>query len=139
MRPRVAVFGEASKGAYHVPHCPRDLLELEALLGHPPRGSLGIEFAVQTILFERDLIFFRVEEEGFSEPDYYAGLRLLIRTLPLRQGLAALSLPGVGDGEILEAAAPLTEQERALLIMSERDLYDYLTTHEAPSQESGSS
>ena len=131
MRPRVVVFGEASRGDLHTPYRPRDLLELEALLGHPPGQSLGLYFAVQTMLFERDLIYFRVEEEGYSLCDYYAGLRLLVRTQPLRQGIAAVSLPGGGAEEILEAASPLTEGDRAMLIMSERDLYDYLTQHNA--------
>ena len=34
-------------------------------LGHPPEDSIGISYAVQTLLYERTLFFFRAERRGF--------------------------------------------------------------------------
>ncbi len=61
-----------------------------------------------------------MEEEGFSREDYLVGLEYLREAKP---HLTALCLPGVGDAQIIEASAPVC----ALLLLTEADLYDYLT------------
>jgi len=122
----VALFGEAEKGKLHTAYYCESLPQLVDFLGQPPPQSRGLHFAVQALLFERKLIFFRVEEEGFSYQDYFQGLRLLGSSHFLDK-IAAICLPGVGDTEIIDAAVPLCQMHHSVLITTEPDLYDYLT------------
>lgn len=123
MRPIVALFGEAEKGQFQVPYLLKDMPQLMDCLGHPPDESEGLFFAIQTLLFKRDLIFFRVEAEGFSESDYFSGLKYLQKI----QALQAICLPGVGDPKIIHACQPICHIHRSCLITTQKDLYDYLT------------
>jgi hypothetical protein len=41
--------------------------------------------------------------------------------------LCALCMPGVGDSMIIDAAAPICTLHRLILILTEKDMYDYLT------------
>lgn len=122
----IALFGEAEKGEFRYGYFCKNLVELSEHLGEPPSDeSKGLAFAVQALLFNRGVIFFRVHEEGFSLQDYYNGFQLLEHkkeTFPL----SAICLPGVGNSEIIEATAPLCEVHRSFLILTEKDLYDYL-------------
>lgn len=127
------MFGEAEKGDFRTAYFCRSLSELVDHLGHPPQGSTGLHYAVQTLLFRHRLVFFRVEEEGFSREDYLLGLEFLERQ-QLIADLSAICLPGVGDHEIIEASSPLCSQYNSLLITSEPDLYDYLTGTLHPKQ-----
>jgi len=125
-RQTIALFGEAEKGAYCLPHACRSLDELEAQLGNPPKESQGLLFAIQALLFQHSLLFFRVEEEGFSREDYLAGLeKLRDADLPL----AALALPGVGDAHIIDASMPVCLKNQGVLLIGEADFYDYLTSN----------
>lgn len=123
MRSVMALFGESEKGQLKIPYFLNDLPQLVDYLGHPPAESEGLFFAVQALLFKRELIYFRVEEEGFSEPEYITGLKYLeeIKTVH------ALCMPGVGDPEILERTRSLCAKQGSLLITTQKDLYDYLT------------
>lgn len=124
MRHVVALFGEAEKGQYQKPYIVRELPQLVDLLGNPPPESEGLFFAVQALLYERELIFFRVQDEGFSKADYYSGLKFLKdQTHPVH----ALCLPGVGDVELLDAFQPICALHKSHVITSQKDLYDYLT------------
>ena len=126
-KPTIFLFGEAEKGEFCKPlHC-KSLEHLSQSLGNPPQDSKGISYAVQTLMYDRNLIFFRVKEEGFSIPDYMKGLHLL-QTQDLGFTLSALCMPGVGDTTILEATAPICTLHKILLIIDEKDLYDYLTS-----------
>lgn len=127
MRQAVALFGEAEKGDFRTAHYCRDLNELERLLGHPPPESHGLYFAIQALLFNRVLIYFRVPEEGFCRDEYHLGLKML-RDHEMDARLAAIGLPGVGDSEIIAASHPLCERHHSLLLFTESDLYDFLTT-----------
>ncbi len=127
MRQAVALFGEAEKGDFRTAHYCRDLSELERLLGHPPPESYGLHFAIQALLFDRVLIYFRVPEEGFCPDEYRLGLKML-RDHEVDARLAAIGLPGVGDSEIIAASRPLCERHHSLLLFTESDLYDFLTT-----------
>ncbi len=122
----LALFGEAEKGDFHTPYHFNCLPQVMDVLGHPPPQSSGLFYAVQALMFNHELIFFRVEEEGFSYQDYFKGLRILEKDALVSQ-IAAICLPGVGDSEILDATIPLCEKHHSLYIMSEQDLYDYLT------------
>lgn len=122
----IALFGEAEKGDYRtVYHC-RSLPELLETFGEPPPFSLGLHFAVQTLLYKYTVYFLRVQEEGFSHMDYKIGLDLLQRE-PFYEKVKALGLPGVGDTKILEAATPVCRKNEQVLILTEKDLYDLLT------------
>jgi hypothetical protein len=122
---RIALFGEAEKGAFNTPHILRELPHLMDRLGNPPKESEGLFFAIQSILYNREIIFFRVEVEGFSPLDYYCGLKYLAQC---KQPVDALCLPGVGDPEILEATQSLCQIYNSFLITNQKDLYDYLTS-----------
>jgi hypothetical protein len=122
----VALFGEAEKGRFKKPYFLRELPHLVDALGSPPQDTLGIFFAVQTLLYKRELIFFRVEEEGFSFPDYFYGLNYL-QTHEKGKILNAICLPGVGEPKIIEASQNVCEIHKSFLITTQKDLYDYLT------------
>ncbi|MDP1836092.1 MAG: hypothetical protein Q8K75_09240 [Chlamydiales bacterium] len=123
----VALFGEAEKGDFQtIYHC-KNLQQLSDNLGHPPPYSRGIFMAIQALLFDRELVFIRVRDEGYSFQDYYKGLRLLTNYGVVRQ-LAALGMPGVGDSSLVEATTAICAIYASVLITTEDDLYDYLTT-----------
>jgi hypothetical protein len=126
MRRKIFLFGEAEKGDFCTPFLCKSLPQLAETFGNPPEESLGILYAVQTLMYERELIFFRVKEEGFSIPDYMRGIRLL-ENKDAFHDLAAICMPGVGDAEIIDATSPICSLYRSLLITTEKDLYDYLT------------
>ena len=123
MRQVVALFGEAEKGQFNKPFILRELTQAVELLGNPPQESEGLFFTIQALLYEREVIFFRVQEEGFSRGDYLNGFKHLEKV----EKLNALCLPGVGDLEILTASHPICERYKSPLITTPKDLYDYLT------------
>ncbi|MCH9627766.1 MAG: hypothetical protein S4CHLAM2_14090 [Chlamydiales bacterium] len=123
----IALFGEAQKGEFETAYHCKNLAQLSDFLGEPPtEESLGLRFAVQALLFERGVVFFRVKEEGFSTPDYLFGLNFL-ENKNLFPTISGLCLPGVGCSEIIHATEPVCEMHRSILMVTERDLYDYLT------------
>lgn len=122
----LALFGEAEKGTFRKPHLFRSLPQVMESLGHPPPESRGLYFAIQAMMYNYDLIFFRVEEEGFSYQDYFSGLKTLEKE-DLFGNLSAICLPGVGDSEIIDTVIPLCQVYQSIFITSESDLYDYLT------------
>jgi len=122
----VALFGEAEKGEYHTPYLCKTLSELVKYFGNPPTESLGLHLAIQAILYERNLIFFRVEEEGYSTNDYLTGVTHL-KEQNMIGNIAAICMPGVGTHQILSAVKPICAIYHSILITNEKDLYDYLT------------
>ena len=77
MRQTIFLFGEAEKGDFCTPLVCKSFPQLAETFGNPPEESLGILYAVQALMFDRELIFFRVKEEGFSISDYMRGIKLL--------------------------------------------------------------
>jgi len=126
MKYRIFLFGEAEKGEMCTPFRLDNLIDLAERFGNPPQNSIGIDYAIQTLLYERELIFYRVSEEGFSHKDYSRGVNLL-QNHGKKLNLSAICLPGVGDHKIIESLLPFCKANKILLILSERDLYDYLT------------
>lgn len=122
----VALFGEAEKGAFKKGHVLRKLPQLYDLLGNPPHESEGLFFAVQAILYNREIIYFRVVEEGFSSPDYLSGLKHLESR---KDKISALCMPGVGNPTILAASQSICDIHKSLLITNQKDLYDFLTSN----------
>lgn len=123
----IALFGEAERGNYKTPYFFRGLPELQEALGNPPEESQGLFFAIHTLLNDRPLIYFRVEEEGFSEADYFWGFKYL-EDRDLVKEISALCLPGVGDPQILDATMGVCQVHNSFLIMNQKDLFDYLSS-----------
>lgn len=122
----IALFGEAEKGELRTAYLCRSLEELATYLGNPPQESHGLYMAVQLLLYNYHILYFRVREEGTALSDYHDGLQLLKEEPKILQ-LSALCLPGVGRAEIIEESAQICLTLHSLLILSEKDLYDYLT------------
>jgi len=121
----VALFGEAEMGNYKTGYLFNSLDQL-LCLGNPPTNSRGLHYAIQALLYNYSLIFFRVEEEGFSVEDYEFGIKLL-KDQQLVKEISALCIPGVGNKEIINAAIPLCTFYHSILITTEADFYDYMT------------
>ena len=122
----IALFGEAERGEFKIPYFCETLPQLEEMLGNPPPNSHGLYYAVQALLYHFNLLFIRVQEEGFSYQDYIMGLKLL-EAQQLLSHISAVCLPGVGDARIINAATPYCLSHQSLIITREADLYDYLT------------
>ncbi len=128
MKPRTIVFfGESERGEFRKGYYCQSLPQLADTLGEPTGDrSQGLALAIRSILFQYPVLFFRVEEEGFSRQDYLFGLQQL-RTEKTMPPLAAVCLPGVGDGDIIEASDQICHSYHSVLILTEKDFYDYLT------------
>lgn len=122
----IALFGEAEKGDYETAYFFQSLPDVVDLLGNPPPETQGLHLAVQVLLYHRNLLFFRVREEGFSYQDYFAGLQLLEKQDTISH-ITALCLPGVGDSKIIHAMTPFCLNHHSFMITNESDFYDYLT------------
>lgn len=122
----IALFGEAEKGKYQTAYFCQNLAQLAEYFGNPPPGSLGIYYAVQALLFKRNLIFFRVVEEGYSKQDYFSGLNFLEKQKVISK-VDAICTPGVGDKQIIDAIVPVCTLHHSIFITNESDFYDYLT------------
>lgn len=127
MKQTVIMFGEAGQGEFHSLLHMESVCHLADCLGNPPEDSQGILFAVQALLCDRKLYFVRVEEEGYSKADYFQGMALL-KNSSLLASTAAIGLPGVGDSEIIDAATDICKPHSSILITSQQDLFDYLTS-----------
>jgi hypothetical protein len=123
----IALFGEAQRGDFRTAYYCKTLEQLSELLGEPPSTECqGLDFAVQALLYQRGVVYFRVHEEGFSTQDYLTGLNFL-QNKDLFPNISALCLPGVGSSEIIQATDPICSLHQSFLILTEKDLYDYLT------------
>ena len=123
----MALFGEAEKGEFEKAYYCKNLDQLLECFGHPPRESHGLDYAIQALLYQCHLLFFRVREEGFSEQDYFHGIKLLKNQAVIPE-IMAICMPGVGNGEILNAAVPICHLYHSILVISEADLYDYFSS-----------
>jgi hypothetical protein len=121
----IALFGEAEKGEYRFPYLCNNLAQLVDYFGNPPEQSRGLFYAIQALLYNRQLLFFRVKEEGFSLSDYLEGFSIL-KNHQVKTVITAVCLPGVGNTEIIEVAMPMCKEYHSILITSEADFYDYL-------------
>lgn len=127
MRQTVALFGEAERGGLATLISIKSLTELNENLGNPPDESRGLFFAIQFLLYQHELIYIRVREEGFSTREYLKGMKQLLNQKN-HLTLSAICLPGVGDAKIIDAMVSVCEERRCFLVTTERDLYDYLTS-----------
>ncbi|MFA6501345.1 MAG: hypothetical protein WCT85_01005 [Parachlamydiales bacterium] len=121
----IALFGESEKGRYNYTYFCSNLVQLAEFLGNSPENSTGISFAIQSIMYEMDIIFFRVSEEGFSYDDYMFGLETL-QNEPKIKKLNALCLPKVSNIEIINSLDPICKKFKSIIITTQKDLFDYL-------------
>lgn len=123
----IALFGEAQKGDFNAAYMCHNLEQLANYLGEPPHEEAqGLFFAIQMLLSNKKILFFRVHEEGFSTKDYRRGLSFL-ENKELFPQIAALCLPGVGSREIFDTTLNVCRLYKSFLITTEKELYDYLT------------
>ena len=127
MQKKVVLFGESEKGKYQFPYLCNTLFQLADTFGHPPEDSLGLFFAIQALMYERQVYFFRVKEEGFSIDDYLAGINFLKNKSKVKN-LDAICLPNVGSTEIINATDDVSKIYNSIIVTTEKDLYDYLTS-----------
>jgi hypothetical protein len=125
--PVVALFGAAQKGELKTAYYCKDVLQLFEHFGEPPEESEGLFFAIQALLYGKQLVYFRVREEGESVEDYLYGLDFLRDLHHPLIAIKALFLPGVASKELLEVSCKLCLSHQSLLIMNDRDFYDFLT------------
>ena len=123
----MALFGESSKGTIAYPYFIDSLGGLYDTCGFAPEESDGIGLAIQSLMYDFDLIYFRVHEEGFSKKDYFLGLDFF-KNQQIKH-LEAIALPKVGDREIIGKTDEICKIYKSLLIFSEKDLFDYLTSN----------
>lgn len=121
----IALFGETEKGRFHYPYFCNNLYQLADTFGNPPEDSLGIMFAIQALMYEREIVFFRVQEEGFSVEDYIKGIEILKDTNKIKK-LCAICLPKVGNHAIINSIDLICKKQKSLIITTEKDLFDYL-------------
>ncbi len=123
---RCFLFGEAEKGPFCSPKLCKSLEELLAVFGQPPKESGGIFYAIQALFLGREIIFYRVKEEGYSFEDYYKGF-LRLKEKEFGNELSAIFLPGVGSKAIIDEVTPISSELKSLLVINHKDFYDYLT------------
>ncbi|NGX63201.1 MAG: hypothetical protein KR126chlam6_00608 [Candidatus Anoxychlamydiales bacterium] len=121
----IALFGESEKGRYCYPYYFSNVIELAETLGNAPDDSLGIELAIQALMYERDIIYFRVEEEGNSLEQYMRSIEILKDKNRVKK-INAICIPKVGDSEIITNLDMICKMHKSIIIMSEKDLFDYL-------------
>jgi hypothetical protein len=127
MKYTIALFGEAERGEFRTAYYCKTLEQLSEYLGEPPsKDCKGLDFAIQALLYQWGVVYFRVHEEGFSTQDYLSGFNSL-ENKNLFPNITALALPGVGNAEIIQATDPICSLYQSFLILTEKDLYDYLT------------
>lgn len=125
---RLALFAEASRGRLHQPQFIRSLPELLNTAGLLKEEKAGLNLAIQALLYQTELLFFRVEEEGFSLSDYFQGLKYLETMKPKKlKPFHAICIPGVGSLEVIEKAKKVCQKHKSILVINEKDLYDCLT------------
>lgn len=122
----IALFGEAERGSFDTGLICRHVPELMDYFGNPPPDSRGLFYAIQALLYDYELIFFRVEQEGFSKKDYLNGINFLKKS-PFIESVHAICTPGLGDHSIIDALLPLCYEHHQILIFNERDFIDYLS------------
>lgn len=101
-----------------------DLEELSLVLGEPIEGRSGVKDGIQALLYQYQLMFFRVQQEGLSVEDYYQGFAWIQKS---RMPITAMKLPGVGSRGLLASANTICLQKGSILVIDEIDFYDFAT------------
>jgi hypothetical protein len=121
----VLIFGESKKGEFLKLFYINTLPDLSTLLGEPTETGIGIHMAIQSLLFHKEVLFIKIAEEGYSTDHYSLGIKEINKNPELI--ISAIALPGVGSSKILKEASLLAKKKNALLLLTEKDLYDLMT------------
>ena len=127
MQYKIALFGEAEKGKFKIPYKCKSLIQLLNTFGNPPKDSFGLTFAIQALMYEREVLFFRDKEEGFGYNDYFPPLKNLSIS-GKDSKIDAICMPGVGDPKIIDETESICKIHKSILLTTEKDLFDYLTS-----------
>lgn len=130
MKPTIFLFSESERGDFGKPLICRSLPQLYDIFGTEKGKTQGLHYAIQSLMYNREILFCRVKEEGFSVRDYMQGLSSLEQD-KWAPHLQAIFLPGVGSVEIIEATERVCKKRGSILVVTPQDLYDYLLS--APS------
>lgn len=128
MRHTIFLFGEAEKGEFCTPKICETVYQLAEKFGAPPKDSEGLPYGIQMLLYNRMLIYFRVQEEGYSLSDYRQGLKMLKNQKAFPK-ISAICMPGVGDADIIKNTIAICILYQSIFVTSQKDLYDFLTSH----------
>lgn len=123
----VALFGEAEKGDINTIYYCKSIEELYDTFGQPPGDTQGLFFAIQSLLYGKQLLYYRVHEEGLSVQEYLFGLHLLRSQTNHIPHIHALFLPNVGVKTVIEEGLLVCQQHHGLFLMQAADFYDYVT------------
>jgi hypothetical protein len=126
MKHFISIFGVAEQGNLYKHIALKSLEDLLLTLGHPTEGSQAIEIAVQSLMYKHPILFYRVQEEGFENDAYLKGLEAL-KKQNLKSPLSAVALPGVSSQEVIDQAVAFCKKQGSILIMHQKDFYDYIT------------
>lgn len=124
-RKSIVIFGESTKGEFLNLFPIRTLPDLSTFLGGPTSSGIGIHMAIQSLLFEKEVLFIKVFEEGYDLDHYSLGLKEIDRNPDLL--IDAIALPGAGSNEIVKKASLLAKKKKAFIVLTEKDLYDFMT------------
>jgi len=123
----LALFGTSQKECHNPLHLYKSLLDLYMDFGEPPTDTEGLYFAIQTILYGKSILYFRVQEEGEGREEYLEGLHLLRNLSSTQLRIDALFLPKVSAHEIIDEGLAICKNHHGLLLMKEADFYDWAT------------
>lgn len=123
MNNSIALLGESEKGRFLYPYFCKNLEELISYLGNPPKDSKGIDFAIQAIMYERDIVYFRVQEEGYFIKDYFQCLEIIKNKI---KKIDAICIPKVSNKEVIEKSSLICKSLSSIIITTKEDLFDYL-------------
>ncbi len=121
----VLIFGEAKRGEFLKLFYINTLPELSTFLGEPTDEGIGIHMAIQSLLFHKKVLFIKVAEEGYSFDHYSLGFKEIEKKQELL--ISAIALPGVGSSKIVKEATLLAKKKKAIILLTEKDLYDLMT------------
>ena len=122
----ILIFGESKEGQFQKLLFINSLPKLATILGEPTETGIGVHIAIQAMLYNLEVLFYKVKEEGSDEDAYLQGFRLIEKEAPSLI-LGAIALPGASTPKILEIANSLCDLHNSLILSNERDLYDYIT------------
>lgn len=121
----IACFGQTSKGRFGQPYYLKNAKSILSILGKVPEDTLGMPFALEMLKAHKDILFFRVAEEGLSLDDYLRGLQFLKKNC-IQKRLLGIYLSGCFDKEVVSLAVRICNWHKSILLATQKEMIDYL-------------